>query len=63
MEDNTVDKIVSTLAPALVKSLSQLPRRCVGLSKDTGSLDISMIARDDGAEFKKAIVALKAPEF
>ncbi len=60
VEDNTVDKIVSTLALHWVKSLEPAAQEMRRVIKDTGSMDILMIARDDGAEFKKAIVeALK----
>ena len=60
LEDNAVDKITSTLALHWVKSLSVATEEMARVLKPSGSLDILMIAKDDGAEFKKAIVeALK----
>ncbi|NQU58021.1 MAG: class I SAM-dependent methyltransferase, partial [Rhodospirillales bacterium] len=60
LEDNAVDKITSTLALHWVKSLSAATEEMARVLKPSGSLDILMIAKDDGAEFKKAIVeALK----
>ena len=54
---NSVDNIVSTLALHWVKSLDVAVAEMGRVLKDGGSLDILMIARDDGAKFKKAIVA------
>ena len=60
LEDNSVDKITSTLALHWVKSLKVAAEEMSRVLKPSGSLDILMIAKDDGAEFKKAIVeALK----
>lgn len=58
--DRSVDKIISTLALHWVKSLAVAVDEMRRVVKDTGSIDVFMIARDDGATFKKAIVnALK----
>ena len=54
--DRTVDKIVSTLALHWVKSLDVAAAEMRRVLKDTGSLDILMIAKDDGQHFKRAIV-------
>jgi ubiquinone/menaquinone biosynthesis C-methylase UbiE len=60
LEDNAVDKITSTLALHWVKSLSAATEEMARVLKPSSSLDILMIAKDDGAKFKKAIVeALK----
>lgn len=60
MPDQSVDKIISTLALHWVKSLDVAVQEMRRVIKDTGSIEIFMIARDDGAIFKKAIVnALK----
>ncbi|MDP6786671.1 MAG: class I SAM-dependent methyltransferase [Rhodospirillales bacterium] len=57
LENRSVDKIISTLALHWVKSLEAAAREMRRVLKNTGSLDIFMIAKDDGAQFKKAIVA------
>ena len=57
LADASVDMIVSTLALHWVKSLEVAVAEMNRVLRDGGSLDILMIARDDGAEFKKAIVA------
>lgn len=57
LTDASVDKIVSTLALHWVKSLDVAVTEMRRVLRDGGSLDILMIARDDGARFKKAIVA------
>ena len=60
VEDKSIDHIVSTLALHWVKSLEVAAREMRRVIKDTGYVDILMIAKDDGAEFKKSIVeALK----
>jgi ubiquinone/menaquinone biosynthesis C-methylase UbiE len=56
LQDSSVDKIISTLALHWVKSLEAAAAEMRRVLKDTGSLDILMIAKDDGAHFKKAIV-------
>jgi len=56
LADKSVDKIVSTLALHWVKSLEIAATEMHRVLKDDGSVDILMIARDDGAAFKKAIV-------
>lgn len=56
LEDRSVDKIISTLALHWVKSLDAAAQELRRVLRDNGSLDILMIARDDGANFKKAIV-------
>ena len=57
LPDRSVDKIISTLALHWVKSLPVAATEMRRVLKDTGSLNILMIAKDDGANFKKAIVA------
>lgn len=57
LADRSVDKIISTLALHWVKSLQVAAVEMRRVLRDTGSLDILMIAKDDGANFKKAIVA------
>ena len=57
LENNSVDKIISTLALHWVSSLEDAAQEMCRVLKKTGSLDIFMIAKDDGAQFKKAIVA------
>ena len=54
--DRSQDKIISTLALHWVKSLEVAAAEMRRVLRDTGSLDILMIAKDDGANFKKAIV-------
>ncbi len=56
LEDRSVDKIISTLALHWVKSLNVAASEMRRVLRDAGSLDILMIAKDDGANFKKAIV-------
>ena len=56
LEDKSVDKIVSTLALHWVKSLKVAAEEMRRVLKVTGSLDILMIGKDDGATFKKCIV-------
>jgi ubiquinone/menaquinone biosynthesis C-methylase UbiE len=55
-QDASVDKIISTLALHWVKSLDAAASELKRVLKSDGSLDIFMIAKDDGAIFKKAIV-------
>ena len=57
LADRTVDKIISTLALHWVKSLEVAAQEMRRVLNDGGSLDILMIAKDDGAQFKKAIVS------
>jgi len=57
LADRSVDKIISTLALHWVRSLEVAAVEMRRVLRDTGSLDILMIAKDDGANFKKAIVA------
>ena len=58
--DKSVDHIVSTLALHWVKSLAVAADEMRRVLKTDGAVDILMIAKDDGANFKKAIVeALK----
>lgn len=58
--DRSVDKILSTLALHWVKSLDVAAREMRRVLRDSGNIELFMIARDDGAHFKKAIVnALK----
>ncbi len=60
LPDRSVDKLISTLALHWVKSLDVAVQEMRRVIRDTGSIDVFMIARDDGANFKKAIVnALK----
>lgn len=56
LPDRSVDKIISTLALHWVKSLDVAAQEMRRVLCDNGSLDILMIAKDDGANFKKAIV-------
>ena len=56
LDDRAVDHIVSTLALHWVKALKVAADEMRRVLKDDGSLDILMIAKDDGAHFKKAIV-------
>ena len=57
LENRSVDKIISTLALHWVSSLEVAAQEMRRVLKKFGSLDIFMIAKDDGAQFKKAIVA------
>ena len=57
LDNRSVDKIISTLALHWVKSLEVAAKEMRRVLKNTGSLDILMIAKADGAQFKKAIVA------
>jgi ubiquinone/menaquinone biosynthesis C-methylase UbiE len=56
LEDNSVDQIISTLALHWVKSLDVAAAEMKRVLKPGGQVDILMIAKDDGAQFKKAIV-------
>ena len=56
LKDDSVDKIVSTLALHWVKSLSVAAQEMRRVLRDDGNLNILMIAKDDGEQFKKAIV-------
>ena len=57
LENGSVDKIVSTLALHWVKSLSVAAQEMKRVLRDDGNLHILMIAKDDGEQFKKAIVS------
>lgn len=57
LPDKSVDHIVSTLALHWVNSLEIAANEMRRVLNDDGYLDILMIAKDDGAEFKKSIVA------
>ena len=57
LENGSVDKIVSTLALHWVKSLSVAAQEMRRVLRDDGNLHILMIAKDDGEQFKKAIVS------
>jgi ubiquinone/menaquinone biosynthesis C-methylase UbiE len=56
LADQTVDKITSTLALHWVKDLEAAAEEMHRVLKPGGSVDILMIARDDGHNFKKQIV-------
>ena len=56
LPDQSVDRIISTLALHWVESLEVAAREMRRVLKNSGRLDIFMIERDDGAEFKKSIV-------
>ncbi|MBI2567774.1 MAG: class I SAM-dependent methyltransferase [Candidatus Schekmanbacteria bacterium] len=57
LPDRSVDHIVSTLALHWVESLSVAAAEMRRVLNPGGNADLLMIARDDGARFKKAIVA------
>ena len=57
LEKSSVDKIVSTLALHWVKSISVAAQEMRRVLRDDGNLNILMIAKDDGEQFKKAIVS------
>jgi ubiquinone/menaquinone biosynthesis C-methylase UbiE len=60
LPDKSVEKITSTLALHWVESLSVAAKEMSRVLRPNGSMDILMIAKDDGANFKRAIVeALK----
>ena len=56
LDDSSADKIISTLALHWVKSLEVAANEMFRVLCPNGSLDILMIAKDDGAKFKTAIV-------
>ena len=56
VDDRSVDKITSTLALHWVTSMEAATAEMCRVLKDTGSADILMIAKDDGANFKKAVL-------
>ena len=56
LEDQSVDRVISTLALHWVSSLEVAAKEIRRVLKDDGCVDILMIARDDGANFKKYIV-------
>ena len=55
--NGSVDKIVSTLALHWVKSLPVAAQEMRRVLRNDGNLNILMIAKDDGEQFKKAIVS------
>tara|TARA_B100000686_G_C16660321_1_gene900578 strand:- start:525 stop:1277 length:753 start_codon:yes stop_codon:yes gene_type:complete len=55
-KDRSFDRILSTLALHWVKSLEVAALEMRRVLKDTGQIDILMIAKDDGDNFKKYIV-------
>ncbi len=54
--DNSVDRIVSTLALHWVKKLDTAVQEMKRALKESGRIDILMIAKDDGDKFRKGIV-------
>ncbi len=56
LADNSVDRIISTLALHWVKDLMVAAEEMKRVLTDNGRIDIFMIAKDDGARFKTAIV-------
>ena len=57
LEDNSVDKIISTLALHWVPSLDDSIKEMKRVLKSNGSIEIMMTAKDDGEGFKKPIIA------
>ena len=57
LENQTVDNVISTLALHWVPSLEAAAANLHRVLKKKGSLDVLMVAKDDGQEFKKSIVA------
>ena len=57
LETGSVDRIVSTLALHWVKSLEAASAEMRRVLRHGGGMDLFMIAKDDGARFKRAIVA------
>ena len=56
LEDKSVDKIISTLALHWVPSLDDSIKELKRILKTNGSIDILMIAKDDGEGFKQPII-------
>lgn len=56
LEDQSVDKIISTLALHWSTSLELAAKEIRRVLKSDGSIDILMIAKDDGYNFKKPVV-------
>ena len=56
LKDKSVDKVVSTLALHWVPSLDDSIKELKRVLKDDGTIDILMIAKDDGEGFKKPII-------
>ena len=56
LEDKSVDKVISTLALHWVPSLDDSIKELKRILKSDGSIDILMIAKDDGEGFKKPII-------
>jgi ubiquinone/menaquinone biosynthesis C-methylase UbiE len=57
LADGSVDRIVSTLALHWVKSVPVAAQEMRRVLRPGGAADLLMIARDDGARFKRAVVA------
>ena len=56
LKDNSVDKIISTLALHWVPSLDDSVKEMKRVLKPKGSIEIMMTAKDDGEGFKKPII-------
>ncbi len=56
LRDRSVDRIVTTLALHWVNDLEAAAREMRRVLKDDGRVDVLMIAGDDGARFKRAVV-------
>ncbi len=54
--DSSVDRIISTLALHWVKNLDLAIKEMKRVLKESGEIDILMIAKDDGDKFRKGIV-------
>ena len=55
LRDNTIDKIISTLALHWVESIDKALKEIKRINKPNGSIDILMIEKNDGKEFKKMV--------
>ena len=55
LRDNTIDKIISTLALHWVGSIDKALKEIKRINKPNGSIDILMIEKNDGKEFKKMV--------
>ena len=56
LEDNSVDKIISTLALHWATSIEKAVQNMVRVLKPGGSIDILMIEKNDGAQFKRFVI-------
>ncbi|HUU26531.1 MAG TPA: class I SAM-dependent methyltransferase [archaeon] len=56
VEDKSIDHVISTLALHWATSLEKAVKEMYRLLKPGGSIDILMIAKDDGARFKLPVV-------